>query len=156
MTEHEDQTNDAALDALLRSHLADALGHHVGGGRDRFDQFVAAAPPARRRPWWPAGVAAGVAAAAALVAVVSRRSPAPVPVGPTPAVAQAVTDVPVRQAARWQTIDQGLVQLSDGSPARRLLQRRIDQVRYFDARRNATVEYAEPREQTVYVQLAAY
>ena len=150
--EHDDGGTDDALDAMLRSHLAEALGPHVGTARGRFDRF--AAPPPVRRRWWPAATVGGAIAAAAAV-VLSRPAPPASPPVASPVVV-AATAVPVRRAAAWQTIDQGVVRLGDGSPARRLLQRRVDQLRYFDPARHATVEVAVPREQTVYVELAKY
>jgi hypothetical protein len=61
-------------------------------------------------------------------------------------VQQASMDVAVR------TVDQGLVPLEDGTPARRLLQQRTDTLKWYDPKRKAQIEYtAPPREQTVYV-----
>jgi hypothetical protein len=61
-------------------------------------------------------------------------------------VQQASMDVALK------TIDQGLVPLEDGTPARRLLQQRTDTVKWYDPKRKAQIEYtAPPRRQTVYV-----
>jgi len=51
----------------------------------------------------------------------------------------------------WKTVDQGLVPLEDGTPARRLLQQRTDTMKWYDPKRKAQIEYTVPRQQTVYV-----
>lgn len=61
-------------------------------------------------------------------------------------VQQASMDVALK------TVDQGLVPLGDGTPARRLLQQRTDTLKWYDPKRKAQIEYtAAPRQQTVYV-----
>ena len=142
------EADDAALEALLRSHLRDALGPHVGRAREGFERAAASA----RRPtrWSLAYAGVGLAAAAAVaVAVLPHR-----PIGRGGALPAVHPTTPVaigQHDARWQNVDAGVVRLEDGTFARLTLQRRLDRVRYFDAARNATIEYTEPHEQAVYV-----
>ena len=154
---------DDPTDVRLRSHLADALAPHRGRAAGRFRSAATAARPRPPTwPWWVAASAAGLAAAASVVVVVVARRP---PAGPTHAAPIAHVDRPstdavpielVQQDSRWQTVDRGVIRLGDGSPARLMVQRRLDSVRFFDADRHATIEYTVPRERTVYVGLTAY
>jgi hypothetical protein len=68
-----------------------------------------------------------------------------IPDGPPIPAQQASLDVAVK------TVDEGLVPLEDGTPARRLLRQRTDTLKWYDAKRKAEIEYTVPRQQTVYV-----
>jgi hypothetical protein len=114
---------------------------------------------------WAIGIVGG-ALAAALTVVSMRHTIIPTQTKPNrPQIAKNPKPLPgevipdggpleVQQASldvALNTVDQGLVPLGDGTPARRLLQQRTDTLKWYDAKRKAQIEYTVPRQQTVYV-----
>jgi len=107
---------------------------------------------------WAIGIVGGALAAA--VTLVSMRHTIG-PINSKPMRSRGSVDIvpdggpiPAQQASMdvaWKTVDQGLVPLEDGTPARRLLQQRTDTMKWYDPKRKAQIEYTVPREQTVYV-----
>jgi hypothetical protein len=166
--------HDARTEELLRRHLAETLDPHLGAA-ERFKRSIAAASPiapsvapfvappkARRKEphfgsLWTIGLI-GTALAATITIVSMRHAAEPLsrPAHPALPVTPVASAEPVLRNAEWNTVDQGLVELDDGTPARQLLQRRTDKVEWYDAKRKAYIEYTVPREQTVLVGLNKY
>jgi len=165
-----------AIDAMLRQHFEEALGPRTGTAGKRFALYidgVTRAPskgsPAQQStasprflPVWSIGLLGG-ALAAALSIVTLRHVLVPTePAKPTfvqnhatPPDDQAAAPV-AQRGSTWETYDQGVVELVDGTPAQRLYRRQLDTLRWYDPKRKATIEYATPREETVFVGLNKY
>jgi len=149
----------------FRRHISSANGNAASPAPLRIDSSSRPSNGNRNNgprfgSMWAIGII-GSAMAAALTLVSMRHAIVPtsrpailkphrsgdvIPDGPPQPVQQASLDV------SWKTVDQGLVPLEDGTPARRLLQQRTDTLKWYDKKRNAQIEYTVPRQQqTVYV-----
>lgn len=174
--QHEEPNNPTSpdpFDAMLKKHFDDVLGPQVGRARERFARYIDAPrqmssslPPTRPssaprfRSFWTIGLIGGAIAAALSVVSMRHAIEGTAPMRTTKPVPDKVTPVaqsPLAQRGlEWETVDQGVVELDDGSRARQLLQRRLDTVRWYDPQRKATIEHVRPREETVFVGLNKY
>jgi hypothetical protein len=152
----------------LRNRLATAL--------DRPDAPTAprASAPLSTTSWWPWKWALGSAAVAAVVALalVTARRPGSVEqaadqtarptegavAGPLPATA-AVPDLykPVSaENVLYDSRDEGLVILDDGTAARRVFQRYLDTYTWRNSRTNASLRWTVPRDEVRVIPVRAY
>lgn len=170
---HEESNNPEAsdaLDAMLKKHFDDVLGPQVGRARERFASYIDGAksaqpivtptrpaPGPRFRSFWAIGLIGGAVAAALSVVSMRHAVDRAAPQRPSKPTPQNVAMATMAQRGlTWETLDQGVVELDDGSYARQLLQRRLDTTRWYDAKRKATIEYVRPQEETVFVGLNKY
>jgi len=174
---HLRQTLDGHVGASSRRFAE----HIAAASRDRVIPMPTAA--ARRTPrqrnsnddgprfgsLWSIGLIG--AALAATITIVSMRHTAPIKTkpsstpgfvtGPKPNIPGQQDIVPVtyngERNSEYQRLDQGIVRLSDGTAARRYLQRRTDTIRTIDPKTRKPVEITLPaHEETIYVGLKQY
>ena len=169
------------IDRMLHDHLRRELDPYVGVASRRFAEQIGSqsavdgpssirlagtspAPVDRRgrTPNFGSGWSIGLvgAALAATLTIVSMRNTTPINApgrnaSPNLPGGESTQVHPVSGRANiaWQTYDQGIVELSDGSLARRYLQESTNRVTCVDPRTKRTYEYIEPRAQTVLVKL---
>jgi hypothetical protein len=167
-----DQSEDAALDKLLREHLSERLNGQLGKARARFEQEMfaksASVVPARHRVWkWRAAVIGAMAMAAAVILLIAGNQFLARGVKPPGHTATNVAagpvlpkaDGPRAQVRRvWvQTIeDEGVVTLSDNTPARKLRCRRTERIESYDPERQRTVQVTVPSEHVMLARLDKY
>ena len=129
------------------------------------DTPAAPAPVVRRpaRLWWLwAGALPAAAALAVMITLVTRRQPAtptratstPVAVTAKPSVAEqlvaeskAAFKPIAAENVLYSVLDEGLVTLEDGTPARRERLNYVDTVTWKNPRTNASVRWTVPREE---------
>ena len=62
----------------------------------------------------------------------------------------------VERAVTWQTLDEGLVPVSDNAMARQVRERTYEQVRWTDPASNVQMEITIPRERVIFSELQMY
>src|SRR5829696_8601930 len=153
--------SDEDIDQLLRSHLAGELDPQRGRALAAFEQSLAREHVTRRR-WWIGGIVGSLVAASIAAIVLMRpetRLSAPLaplapPENPVIAQAPAPSDEPqgVERLVTWQMIDDGSAVLGNELPVRRIRQEAVQQVRWFDPQRKATIRVIVPEERVFLVE----
>jgi hypothetical protein len=153
------QMDDRRLDELLAGHFSRELDAHAGRAAQA---FAARAMPQRRNRMMIWSIGAGMAAAAMIaVAFLLHRVPeggqiaGPATGGTVPTT--VAVDAPyVERAVTWQTLDEGLVPVSDNAMARQVRERTYEQVRWTDPASNVQMEITIPRERVIFSELQMY
>jgi hypothetical protein len=158
------EMSDIELDEVVARELRGRLDPQVGRALAAFERELAA-EQSRRRRWRIGAWATGSVAAAAAVALAwgmfggdgrgGRTAPSPVPRVvmnvPAPTRAGASPVVPVLESAEWSAvIDDGTGVVND-RPVRRLRQRMVEEVEWYDPSQRATVRTTIPRERIVLI-----
>lgn len=139
---------EAELKRLRPMAPSDELIARLGRELDR-------APANRRagRTWWLWAGALPIAAALAILITVVTRPDAgrAFPVPPSASAVDGSADAPFQPVAAdnllYAARDDGLVTLSDGTPARRERLDYVDTITWKDPRTNASVRWSVPREE---------
>src|SRR4051812_49107060 len=143
MSDFDEQT-DPELDAMLSEHLRERLDPQLGAARRAFESQLRTSPLAssrrtapKRRIWLALSPLAAVAATIAMIVFVKMHSTSPLPPHIDPIEPLAVTPPSevgsLDETLSWQTVDQGIVFLDDNTPARQVLRRQIQELRWVDA-----------------------
>jgi len=183
MSDPNDQQIDSQLGSLIRGHLNDQLDSHLGAASRRFAAEIASAPkraaaplvenPAKRPTapgpkfgsFWSIGLVG--AALAATMTIVSMRHNMPFrttpPLSNNGGVRSNPDKMPFAPVAypgeanvAWDTVDQGIVTMPDGSRAHKLLRKTTDRRTFTDPKSKKKYELIRPSEETVYVGLKQY
>ncbi|MGH7180301.1 MAG: hypothetical protein ACREJC_23180 [Tepidisphaeraceae bacterium] len=172
--DNSEQTNpqpiDHEIEATLRRHLSTELDGRLGLSGARFLREINGNGGHVHRArlsdsTWRHSRGAllglfGSAVAAALALFIAHHATFKAVSQPSPQQQSEIQLVdnqpPVEGDVTWNTIDEGTVELADGSQARSLLRQRLDRVQYFDKQKNALVEYTVPHEERVLIGLTAH
>jgi hypothetical protein len=149
-----DDTTDDPLETGLRKHLARELDPQRGRALAAFEGQLRR--ERLRRRGWIIGVATSGLIAASIAIAVFLHVPRPLisPKGPI-----ARNDDPMRniqQVMEWEASDEGVTVLDRSIPVRKVRQNAVEQVEWFDPKRNASMKLTVPVERVLYVQEETY
>ena len=146
--------NDNKIDILITRHLGKQLDRHVGRAQKA---FLAEVTQRRRfsipRYW---AVAAVLLLAATLAGILAIRNLFVAPnkiesVVPTGTNSEPPPLRPVAQSVAWRTMDEGTVMMNGDIPVRQLRRQVVEHLKWYDEKRNTTVELRQPQEQIMLI-----
>lgn len=147
------------LDDLLAAHLAAELDALTGRSAQRFQQLLDARP-FRPMPWLLAGSLTAMAASIALLWALQARWHTDSPAPPSPVTVNQDTTgdelLELERTLAWRTVDEGTFELDDKTPVRKLRTQTLQQVQWYDPRRQVLVEMTVPQEQVLLVGMNTY
>jgi hypothetical protein len=153
------EMSDSELDETLARHLRDRLDPQVGRGLKTFERELASERKRSRRRvgfWSGSSVAAAavIAFVYSLLPAITTPRKATTPVDRQVAVngpATSADAIPVVESAEWSgVVDDGTAVVND-RPVRRLRQRMVEEVEWYDPAHRATVRTTIPRERIVLI-----
>jgi len=145
--------NDNKIDILITRHLGKQLDRHVGRAQKAFLAEVTQ----RRRfsipRYWAAAAILLIMATIAGVYALKNLFLAPRPdetkiVGP---ISEPPPLAPIAQSVAWRTMDDGLVGMNGDIPVRQLRRQVVEHLKWYDEKRNTTVELRQPQEQIMLI-----
>jgi hypothetical protein len=149
-----DDTTDDPLDTRLREHLARELDPQRGRALAAFEAELQRDRTHRRR--WTIGVSTAGLIAASIAIAVFLHVPRPSisPKGPIARNDDRMRNI--QQVMEWEASDEGVTVLDRSIPVRKVRQNAVEQVEWFDPKRNASMKLTVPVERVLYVQEETY